>query len=1499
MRRMPAIRMAITASFVIMMMLIPTSTVEERQISFRPDSGSTPAPEEGLRASGPRVSVPLGCTSSPCSNGAPVTWYMSTPWGGNQSFSLPSRTDGEYFGGSPGENCPGNITRHPPNVLGSSANVCYVGTQTFPIYFATSPSSGNLVASTYQVNLGSDDGASIYLDHVSNFGPGALETNTSYDMVVGSPPGCGYGCPSSWNSNNGNAVPGAGLYFMHVAYEECCGPPYGFSYWFYTSQSDPMGSGLLQPGGAGPGSTQTYIPQAAIYGNVNCACNGSLQPFPQVPVSVHANYGTRWTYPLHSSLDGSWGLDVPDSEFPVGDSANNYTVSVDPPPGYMVTGSSVNGNPQAFPVSVAVGQGYEAMINFTLAPLGSNVLGAVSIIPSFAQVSPGGNATFSASPVCSGGPCPSGTRFAWSLTNSSLGTLTTAVGPSVAFVAGGNPGNETLRVNATLNGITQVSPPARIEITPSPGGLRVTTFKASPASLTVGSWTNLSATVVGQKGSVYFSYLGLPDGCLSQNVSTLPCRPLGPGNRSVTVSVTDTAGDRAAASTLLNVTGRTSLPHTLLHDAFKTDHPYPGNEWSYSGGVLRNISREEGAEFGVGTQLLYYPGEASYTAPSGWLPANYGLVLDSGNALTPTELMGISTDQQFVAPFTVYVNASIDFKDAAGGSPLALWISNPTDTSIVSVYGGLSPSDLPDIFDRIGNVSAVQSLAANVGGYQHMGFEIQVGGDYSATVSLWDNGAVLASSQGTMGTGPQVYQLTIGMDRNYPAPPSNLVGVEMGSNVSTVDVTSYQTWSVVSNVTAYMPTPSGTRVEYPSNLEVSYHDVWSNETYYALTDSNGRAVASGLPSGVYQVRTGLSDSSPPGVVYGSAEVFLGNPENPSAPTRWAPLAVLVPPPPSFSIGILSSNGTKGLNPFETALELNISGGLGNYVVNWYGVQSPSYVDPSSPCDLACNVTLITGDYAVSATVTTSGRWFGFSIGPETAVSAALDFSIVNAVWYVQINPESPVIDVTLSSHGWLFMNTAGTSVSLAVPDVSDTQSSFFPLPTNPINLANFLGLSDAWSGLSLGNGSSVPVIHTDIVAQPGEDLGLLGWTNLTLPYTALQLDQKEWNGSSFQITLDSTAWMAIALDILDVGFALVGFIQGLTAALQDEAKDVISDLAKGVVESVAETMATCGISSANDAISQGTTTTTQFGDESACMFPLLVSNLGGMVSLIESYLSAPSRFSALLTTTVVNTIVAALGAAILTLVGELSSVVGALIPLAQFLLDLTAVLAAVYSPQPTTDYMLNHAKRELTVGDGSANIETTLQTGGQTYGYDGSWKSTDTGGGFIHSAWTPTAYDFAVVPNGTTTLTVGSTQGHAGSPFDLTLFYEGDKPAYLNGTTPANGGSLTYALSLQNGAIHIAPETTPNTHHGSGSGSGSVGSYWPVFVGIGAGALVLALWVLRRRRLGGGSQGPSSSGTEKQEESKPQDEKPKPSEPETGPSAGSKEAGAPTEDSST
>lgn len=97
----------------------------------------------------------------------------------------------------------------------------------------------------------------------------------------------------------------------------------------------------------------------------------------------------------------------------------------------------------------AVSKSSSAPISITSSS--SPSLSAVSISPAGPQIAPSGTQKFSATVSCTGGTCPQGATFVWTL-SSALGVLSSQSGNPVTFTAGSTTGSVTITVVASLGG---------------------------------------------------------------------------------------------------------------------------------------------------------------------------------------------------------------------------------------------------------------------------------------------------------------------------------------------------------------------------------------------------------------------------------------------------------------------------------------------------------------------------------------------------------------------------------------------------------------------------------------------------------------------------------------------------------------------------------------------------------------------------------------------------------------------------------------------------------------------------------------------------------------------------------------------------------------------------------------------------------------------------------------------------------------------------------------
>jgi hypothetical protein len=163
-------------------------------------------------------------------------------------------------------------------------------------------------------------------------------------------------------------------------------------------------------------------------------------------------------------------------------------------------------------------------------------LNFVSASPAFVTLPIGGTQEVTASIVCSGGTCPAGVSYAWSLSNP-LGTINTTTGPSVLFTANSSVGTEMVIVNATLGNLSAVAA-STITIVPS-----LTSLSVSPPAplLAPGGVQTFTASITCTGGNC-------PSG--AKYAWALAGKSLGTLNDTNTSTVTFTAGSVAGTESL-------------------------------------------------------------------------------------------------------------------------------------------------------------------------------------------------------------------------------------------------------------------------------------------------------------------------------------------------------------------------------------------------------------------------------------------------------------------------------------------------------------------------------------------------------------------------------------------------------------------------------------------------------------------------------------------------------------------------------------------------------------------------------------------------------------------------------------------------------------------------------------------------------------------------------------------------------------------------------------
>ncbi len=314
-------------------------------------------------------------------------------------------------------------------------------------------------------------------------------------------------------------------------------------------------SGLLDVGTVGLPQNGTAILYDRLNGYVDVTSSDNVTEISGT--SVVANVPTGKT-PSSIALDTGTGA------LYVGNSGSN-TVSVIQgisDIAYVTVGVSPDGvgyNPVNGNIAVANEfSGTISVIGNVSTPVVSLV--SVAASPPGANLTAGQKATFTAVPTCSGGGCPTGVTYVWTLTNGALGNLSATTGTSVTFTAGGAKGNLSLFINGTLGTTTRMSPPVPISISvPASSVLTGVTVSPSGKSLSGGASQLFTATPVCSSvcpsGTTYVWALTQPS--LGQLNSLT--------GSSTTFTANNTAGslNLGVTATLGAVSKTTSVPITI------------------------------------------------------------------------------------------------------------------------------------------------------------------------------------------------------------------------------------------------------------------------------------------------------------------------------------------------------------------------------------------------------------------------------------------------------------------------------------------------------------------------------------------------------------------------------------------------------------------------------------------------------------------------------------------------------------------------------------------------------------------------------------------------------------------------------------------------------------------------------------------------------------------------------------------------------------------------
>ncbi len=337
-----------------------------------------------------------------------------------------------------------------------------------------------------------------------------------------------------------------------------------------------IGTSVRFTAGSAPGNETLYV---------NGTLNGVTRAASPVPISINTTVATLTgvaVTPASLSLSTGQshqftatpscsGGSCPSSGIVYAWVVNNSLGSVNP--ANAATTNFTAGN-VAGPVTLSVtvslnGAHFTSKASVTLTSSTSVVLSSVTVTSSASSIPVKGTATLTVTPTCSGGSCPTGVTFQWSLSNPSLGTLNSLTASTVTFTAGNSAGTETFFVNATLGTVTKLGGPATVNITSS-STPTLTAVSVNPSSVTVaeGSSQILAASAACSpspcpaSGISYSWSLNNSLGGLNSSTGATVTFIPGSTTGAVTVTVTaDLAGITQKGASHITVSAKSSPPN--------------------------------------------------------------------------------------------------------------------------------------------------------------------------------------------------------------------------------------------------------------------------------------------------------------------------------------------------------------------------------------------------------------------------------------------------------------------------------------------------------------------------------------------------------------------------------------------------------------------------------------------------------------------------------------------------------------------------------------------------------------------------------------------------------------------------------------------------------------------------------------------------------------------------------------------------------------------------
>ena len=360
----------------------------------------------------------------------------------------------------------------------------------------------------------------------------------------------------------------------------------------------------------------------------------------RVPLAANA-------MPQFNTTLGSMGIQGHDQD---GSLANNQ----------LTIGSVANGVP--YPGAFAPLWG-----NYVIQILNQSAISPVSASLAYTQALP-----FTASALNQSGVTIPGATYSWSMSPSTLGTLSGTSGPSVTLTAGSVTANGHLWANVSYN-CSHFVDMASIAVTPT-GGPSITSFTVNPTPILTSESTNFSVTNATWPSPITYSYTGLPSPCASSDVTVLTCVPTVAGNYTVRVYLNDTSSHSSNATVNLRVYNAMTTPTFTF-----TPDPMTYN----------TSTRVQVTETGGIPILSYtYTGMPTNCA-NGTQPASFTCIPKAAGTFTVTVFVNDSAGHSVNTSAVLTINQPLAVSNVVA-NPSSVQVGNST-TITVSHTGGTSP----------------------------------------------------------------------------------------------------------------------------------------------------------------------------------------------------------------------------------------------------------------------------------------------------------------------------------------------------------------------------------------------------------------------------------------------------------------------------------------------------------------------------------------------------------------------------------------------------------------------------------------------------------------------------------------------------------------------------------------------------------------------------------------------------------------------------------------